>query len=213
MMLYVIAKRILDFIVASVLWIIFSPLMLLIAILIKLYDGGEVFVGTPMRNGINGKHFFMYKFRTMVPNAYDLISQNKEMKEELLSSHKLSSDQRVTRIGRILRNTDLDEIPQLINVILGHMSLVGPRPYYDDEVDYHLNMYPDDRKYFENIFRIKPGITGIWQISGRNEIDFPTRIRMESEYALTPNFLFDLSILFKTPWVVISRKGVKGTNG
>ncbi|MDX9739281.1 MAG: sugar transferase [Candidatus Dojkabacteria bacterium] len=207
-MLYRIVKRTIDVILSTVLWILASPLMLMISILIKLSDGGEVFVGTPVRYGLEGKHFFMYKFRTMIPNAHDLTMGDSKKRDELLSNHKLKGDSRVTRVGRVLRGTDLDELPQLINVLLGHMSMVGPRPFYSEEIEHHLKEYPEDEKYFKNIFKVKPGITGIWQVSGRNEIPFRERLRMESEYALNPSIIKDVYILLQTPWVVISRKGV-----
>lgn len=212
MMLYRIVKRILDLILSIILWILTSPLMLLISILIKLSDGGEVFVGTPIRYGLNGKSFFMYKFRTMIPNAHSIAMSNSEVKEKLLGNHKLEDDMRVTVIGRILRNTDLDELPQLINVMLGQMSMVGPRPFYHEEIEYHLKEYPEDEKYFKDIFSVKPGLTGIWQVSGRNEIPFRKRLQIESEYALKPSILKDIYILFKTPYVVLTRKGVRGSN-
>lgn len=206
-MLYRIVKRILDLILATVLWILTSPLMLLISILIKVSDGGEVFVGTPIRYGLNGKSFFMYKFRTMIPNAHHIAMNNGEIKDKLLGNHKLEGDMRVTKIGKILRNTDLDELPQLINVILGQMSMVGPRPFYEEEVLHHLEKYPEDKKYFEVIFKSKPGLTGIWQVSGRNEIPFRKRLQMESEYALKPSILKDMYIFLKTPIIVLTRKG------
>ena len=208
MMLYRIVKRIFDLIVSTILWVLTSPLMLVVAVLIKLSDGGEVFVGTPVRYGLDGKSFFMYKFRTMIPNAHEIAMSNGNMKDSLLSNHKLKGDIRVTRIGRILRNTDLDELPQLINVMLGHMSMVGPRPYYHDEIKHHLEQYPEDQMYFNDIFSVKPGLTGIWQVSGRNEIPFRKRLKMESQYALNPCILNDIYILLKTPWVVLTRKGV-----
>ena len=212
MMLYRIVKRIIDLILSIFLWIIFSPLMLCISIVIKLYDRGEVFVGCPCRLGIYGRPFFMYKFRTMVENAHTLAMNNEYEKEKLLSEHKINDDGRVTRVGRILRNTDMDELPQLINVILGDMSMVGPRPFYVDEIGSHLNSYPEDRKYFESIMSVKPGLTGIWQVSGRNDIPFRERLIMDSEYALKPSILKDIYILLKTPFVVLTRKGVKGKN-
>lgn len=207
-MLYRIVKRVIDLFLSVILWVITSPLMLLISIVVKLSDGGEVFVGTPVRYGLNGKSFFMYKFRTMVPNAHGVAMGSREMRENLLSNHKLEGDTRVTKVGKFLRGTDLDELPQLINVILGDMSLVGPRPYYDDEIKYHLERYPEDVKYFNDIFKVKPGITGIWQVSGRNEIPFKKRLQMESYYALNQCILNDIYILLKTPFVVITRRGV-----
>ncbi len=211
-MLYRIVKRILDLLLSVFLWILTSPLMFLIAVLIKVSDGGEVFVGTPVRHGIDGKSFFMYKFRTMIPNAHNEAMINGNVRDELLSNHKLKEDSRVTKIGRVLRNTDMDELPQLINVILGQMSMVGPRPFYTEEISSHLEKYPDDVKYFEEILKIKPGLTGVWQVSGRNEIGFKDRLDMDMEYAHNPNIFRDILILLKTPWVVISRKGVKGSN-
>ena len=211
-MLYRIVKRTLDLILSLSLWILTSPLMLLISICIKLSDGAEVFVGTPRRYCIDGKTFFMYKFRTMIPNAHNIAMSNGEVKKKLLGDHKLNDDIRVTGVGRILRNTDLDELPQLINVILGDMSMVGPRPFYQEEIQHHLEKHPEDEKYFKNIFSVKPGLTGIWQVSGRNEISFKERLKMESEYALKPSILKDIYILLKTPIVVITRKGVKGSN-
>ena len=205
MMLYRVVKRIMDFVIATVLWILFSPLMLAIALLIKFSDGGEVFVGTPVRCGLGGKEFFMYKFRTMVPNAHDMLVTN----GEFVRSHKLENDFRVTRIGRVLRNTDLDELPQLINVVLGQMSLVGPRPYYSSELERHFKLYPSDSRYMEDILKVKPGITGVWQVSGRNSIPFRKRLVMESHFAKNPSILNEVYILLKTPWVVITRKGVE----
>lgn len=182
--------------------------MLAIAIVIKLSDGGEVFVGTPVRYGLDGKSFFMYKFRTMVPNAHEIAMGNREMKKNLLDNHKLKGDSRATKIGSVLRSTDLDELPQLINVMLGQMSMVGPRPYYREEIEHHLEKHPSDERYFKDIFSVKPGLTGIWQVSGRNEIPFRKRLQMESHYALNPCILNDIYILLKTPWVVLTRKGV-----
>ena len=206
-MLYRVVKRVIDLLLSIPLWLLFSPLMLIISVCIKVFDGGEVFVGSPKRLGKDRRLFFMYKFRTMVSDAHELVD-----KDELFKNHKLENDGRVTKIGRILRNTDMDELPQLINIILGDMSLVGPRPYYVDEIEHHLKLYPEDMVYFDNIFTVKPGLTGIWQVSGRNDISFRERLRMESEYALKSSILMDIYILFVTPFIVLTRKGVKGKN-
>lgn len=206
-MLYRVVKRVIDLLLSILLWIFFSPLMLIISVCIKVFDGGEVFVGSPKRLGKDRRLFFMYKFRTMVSDAHELVD-----KDELFKNHKLENDSRVTKIGRILRNTDMDELPQLINIILGDMSLVGPRPYYVGEIEHHLKLYPEDMVYFYNIFTVKPGLTGIWQVSGRNDIHFRERLKMESEYALKSSILIDIYILFVTPFIVLTRKGVKGKN-
>lgn len=204
---YRVIKRILDLFISIFLFILFSPLMLVISIAIKVYDGGEVFLSNPKRLGVGGKEFFMYKFRTMVPDAHLSVDR-----DELFKNHKIEEDYRVTRIGRILRNTDMDELPQLINIIIGDMSMVGPRPYYAEEIKYHLKKFPKDKVYFKNILSVKPGLTGIWQISGRNSIPFRDRLRMESDYSLHYNIFNDIYILLKTPFVVLSRYGVKGKN-
>lgn len=206
-MLYRVVKRFIDLLFSILLWILFSPLMLIISVCIKVFDGGEVFVGSPKRLGKDRQLFFMYKFRTMVSDAHELVD-----KDELFKNHKLENDSRVTKIGRILRNTDMDELPQLINIILSDMSLVGPRPYYVEEIEHHLKLYPEDMVYFDNIFTVKPGLTGIWQVSGRNDIHFRERLKMESEYALKSSILIDIYILFVTPFIVLTRKGVKGKN-
>jgi lipopolysaccharide/colanic/teichoic acid biosynthesis glycosyltransferase len=207
MIVYVVVKRVIDLLVSVFLWILLSPLVLVISICIKVADGGEIFVGSPKRLARGYREFFMYKFRTMIPGAHMIVDR-----KELFKNHKLENDVRVTKIGRILRSTDMDELPQLINVILGDMSLVGPRPYYVDEIEYHLERYPKDIEFFKNIMNTKPGLTGIWQVSGRNEIPFRERLMMESEYATHRSILKDMYILLKTPFVVITRKGVRGKN-
>ncbi len=207
MILYRVVKRVIDLFVSIFLWIFFSPLMLIISVCIKVFDGGEVFVGSPKRLGKDKQQFFMYKFRTMISDAHELVD-----KKELFKNHKLENDTRVTRIGRFLRNTDMDELPQLINVILGDMSMVGPRPFYIDEIEHHLKKYPEDSIYIENIMSVKPGLTGIWQVSGRNSIPFRKRLRMESEYSLQHSILKDIYILIITPFAVLTRKGVRDKN-
>jgi lipopolysaccharide/colanic/teichoic acid biosynthesis glycosyltransferase len=107
----------------------------------------------------------------------------------------------------LLRRTDLDELPQLVNVLMGHMSIVGPRPMYKDELERHLKTNPEDEKYLNNILSVRPGITGLWQVSGRNEIPFGKRLKMDAEYSQEQNLLLDMKILLKTPYVVLTRKG------
>lgn len=174
--------------------------MLIIAIIIKLSDGGEIFVGTPVRLRSRGKEFFMYKFRTMYPNSHSLVSLEN-------GNHKIRDDKRITPLGRILRRWDLDELPQILNVILGQMSIVGHRPYYQDEIDVHLKNYPDDRDCINKILEHKPGITGIWQVSGRNNIAFKDRVRLEYDYLNQKSLFSDLGIIFKTPIIILTGKG------
>ena len=212
-MLYKIIKRICDIVISIVLLILFSPFLFLIALIIWISDKGEICIKDPLRLGLKGKEFRMYKFRTMISNAHNEILNNPKYadlkKKWEINGNKLKVDEdiRINNIGKILRKTDLDELPQIINVLKGQMSLVGPRPMYKDEVLRHFKKYPRDEKYLENIFKVRPGITGIWQVSGRNKIPFSERLRMDSEYAKNQNFLQDLKILIKTPYVVLTRKG------
>ena len=208
------SKRILDIVFSLLLLIILSPILLLISFLVLITDGHEVFVKEPLRLGMKGKEFKMYKFRTMIPNAHSEIENNPmyaKTKEKWIKHDgklKISEDQRITWIGKILRKTDIDELPQLLNVIRGEMSVVGPRPMYMGEVNRYLAKNSLGRKYIKRTLRIRPGMTGIWQVSGRNEIKFKDRVVLESKYAAHINFKDDLKIFFKTPLVVLTRKGV-----
>lgn len=206
-------KRVFDIVLSIVFLLLFSPLLLLATLLIFLTDRKGVFVKEPLRYGLGGKEFRMFKFRTMVPNAHmELLSNPKyfQLKDKWKkNSNKLRVDEdpRVTWIGRILRKTDVDELPQLLNVLVGQMSIVGPRPTYKTEIEEHLKKYPEDEKYLADIFKIRPGITGIWQVSGRNKISLHKRLPMEVEYAQNLNLLDDVKIFLKTPKVVLTRGG------
>lgn len=208
-----IIKNFLDILFSSLLLLIFLPLLLIIGILIYITDKGDIFVKDPLRIGKNRREFRMYKFRSMIPNAHQEILNNPKYKdlknkwEKNGNKLKLEDDIRITWIGKILRKTDIDELPQIINIIKGDMSLIGPRPMYKDELERHLTKYPKDKEYLKEIFKVKPGITGIWQVSGRNKISFSERLKMDSEYTKNINFITDLKIFFKTPYVVLTRKG------
>ncbi|MGI5897793.1 MAG: sugar transferase [Candidatus Dojkabacteria bacterium] len=210
---YIVIKRLFDVILAFVLLIIFSPLLLLTALSIWLYDGGPVFVENPKRIGKGGNKFFMYKFRSMIVDAHNKIEKDEAYKSKKIAKmkncNKISSNDRelVTSVGRVIRKIDLDELPQLINVLKGEMSIVGPRPSYEDELKIHFSKFPKDRKLLKNIWKVKPGITGIWQVSGRNDIKLHDRFKMESEYSKKQNLITDMKILLKTPYVVFTRKG------
>jgi len=210
---YKIIKRVSDIILSFFLLVLFSPFLLLVSFLIWLGDRGEICVRDPLRIGLGGKEFRMYKFRTMIPNAHREILENPEY-EDLKKKWegngnklKIEEDIRITKIGRLLRRTDLDELPQLVNVLMGHMSIVGPRPMYKDELERHLKKNPEDEKYLKNILTVRPGITGLWQVSGRNEIPFSKRLEMDAKYSQEQNLLLDMKILLKTPYVVLIRKG------
>lgn len=210
---YRIIKRVFDILFSLTLLIIVSPLLALISFLVWITDRGEIFVKKPLRIGQNGKYFRMYKFRTMMPNAHQEILSNpkyenlKEKWEKNGNKLKLDEDIRITKIGKLLRKTDLDELPQLLNILKGEMSLVGPRPTYKDELERHFKSNSKDRKYLDDILNVKPGMTGIWQTSGRNEIPFSERLKIDSEYSRNLNFLTDFKILLRTPYIILTRKG------
>lgn len=210
---YKIIKRVSDIVLSLFLLILFLPFFLLVSFLIWLGDRNEIFVRDPLRIGLNGKEFRMYKFRTMIPNAHKEILENpvysslKEKWESNGNKLRIDEDIRITRVGKLLRKTDLDELPQLLNVLRGDMSIVGPRPMYKDELERHLKSNPGDEKYLEDIFSVRPGITGLWQVSGRNEIPFTKRLKMDAWYSDKQSLLLDIKILLKTPYVVLTRKG------
>lgn len=210
-MLYRISKRLLDILISTILWIVSSPLMLVISLAIKLTSRGPVFV-IDCKRYTNFKPFFMYKFRSMKLNAdKEILPQYPELQRVLSNdNHKIpiNLDPRITKLGKFLRRTDLDELPQIINVLMGNMSLVGPRPYLKWEVEQILR--DDDPIAKENIKiiqSVKPGITSLWFISGRNSIKFKQRLEIDAMYCRNRNFFLDLKILFKTPKILITGKG------
>ena len=211
---YKIIKRVSDIVLSLFLLIFLLPFFLLVSFLIWLGDRDEIFVKDPLRIGLNGKEFRMYKFRTMIPNAHREILENPEYSdlkkkwEENGNKLKIDEDIRITKIGKVLRRTDLDELPQLINVLIGQMSLVGPRPMYKEELERHLKTNPRDEKYLKDILIVRPGISGLWQVSGRNEIPLGKRLEMDAKYSKEQNIFLDMKILLKTPYVVLTRKGV-----
>jgi lipopolysaccharide/colanic/teichoic acid biosynthesis glycosyltransferase len=204
-------KRLIDIIGSFFLLILFSPICLLVTLAIKLDSKGPVFADVPERLGKDKKKFKMYKFRSMINNAHYLLREDPKFRqlyeEYKKGSYKLKNDPRVTGVGRFIRKHSLDEIPQLINVLKGEMSLVGPRAYYPDEYEEQSKKYPHCQKYFKKVFQIKPGITGLWQVSGRSEIDFEKRIKLDAYYAENLSLWLDLKIILKTPLVMITGKG------
>jgi len=210
-MKYETAKRILDIFMAIILLIVFAPVFILVPILIKLDSPGPVFADIPKRVGKDKKLFRMYKFRTMIANAHQLLRTDPKFRrlyeEYKRHSYKLKEDPRVTRVGKFLRRFSLDELPQVFNVLRGEMSIVGPRAYYSDELEEQQKVYPETKKYVKELLKIKPGITGYWQVHGRSEINFDKRVRMDACYARQQSILQDIIIILKTPWVMISGKG------
>jgi lipopolysaccharide/colanic/teichoic acid biosynthesis glycosyltransferase len=196
---------------AFILMIIFFPIYILIALLIKLDSKGPIVADVPERVGENGKKFKMYKFRSMITNAHFLLRNDPRFKklfeEYKKGSYKLRNDPRVTRVGKFIRKHSLDEIPQLINVLKGEMSIVGPRAYYPDELESQLKKYPQAKKLVKKVLSVKPGITGLWQVNGRSEINFDKRIAIDAQYVDNISLWQDLKIILKTPWVMITGKG------
>ncbi|WP_157019522.1 sugar transferase [Mesorhizobium xinjiangense] len=182
--------------------ILLSPLLAMLALLVKLHDGGAVFYGHP-RIGRNGRAFRCLKFRTMVENGDEVLNQHfamyPESRQEWRETRKLQNDPRVTRVGAVLRKLSLDELPQLFNILRGEMSIVGPRPVVKDELD----LYGPAATYY---LQSRPGLTGLWQISGRNDVSYGTRVAFDRQYVENWSFFIDLKIIAKTfPAVVTSR--------
>jgi len=210
-MLYALTKRMIDIIGSIVLGIFFLPISLITAIAISYDSLGPVFADTPQRVGKDGKLFKLYKFRSMIVNAHDKLRSDPRLaklySEYKRNSYKLPHDPRVTNVGRFIRKHSLDEIPQLLNVIRGDMSLVGPRPYYPDELVEQQRKYPHTKQLVKIVLSAKPGITGHWQVSGRSEVNFDKRIKMDADYVKKRSLMMDISILLKSPWAMISGKG------
>lgn len=195
-------KRILDFVLSLLAIIILSPLLLIIAVLIKLTSNGPVFF-LQERLGKNGKVFNIIKFRTMIPNAEN-IGDGLKVRAE--------TDSRITKIGKILRKTSLDELPQFINVLVGQMSLIGPRP----PVTYHPHKYEEYTEKQRKRFLVRPGITGLAQVRVRNSATWDERIKIDIEYVNKITFCDDVKIILKTIVQILKRKDiykeVKNTN-
>ena len=197
-----VAKRVLDVVGAMVLGLVFAPLILTIICLMRKGDGSVIY--RHRRVGRGGQMFSCLKFRTMVPNAdqvlRDLLERDPDLRAEWIRDHKLRNDPRVTRLGRFLRRTSLDELPQILNVLRGEMSLVGPRPVVREEL----------LRYGRNVgtyLAAKPGITGLWQVTGRNDTDYRRRVVLDTYYVRNQNLLLDLYILVKTTGVVLGGSG------
>ncbi len=210
-MIFDIFKRTVDVVGSSILLILFSPVIVLSAILIKITSQGPIFADTPERVGMNGKPFYPYKFRSMIANAYNLLHTDPKLKKALdeqqkSGNYKIKNDPRVTPFGKIIRKHSIDEIPQLLNVLKGEMSIVGPRPYYEDELEKQMKIYPDKRPLLNDLLSVRPGITGYWQVSGRSSVTFDKRIEMDVYYARKRSIWFDIMILLKTPWEMVSGK-------
>lgn len=199
-------KRIVDLIVASGLFIIFLPIWFIVPVLI-FFDSGWPVIFKHQRLGKGGKEFSLYKFRSMVRDADDILhKKDKKLLEQFKNGDwKIQNDPRITRLGKILRSLTIDEFPQLYNVLRGEMSMVGPRAYLKEELDEQSERYPQTKAYIPKILSVKPGITGPWQVSGRNEVPFAVRAKMDADYAGHRSIMGDLRILAKTPKAMLSK--------
>lgn len=203
---YLILKRAVDLAGACILIIFFLPFWIVVPLLIY-FDSGRPIIFKHKRVGINGKEFDIYKFRSMIPDAESILHENNQ---ELLSQFKsgdwkIKDDPRITKIGKALRSLSIDEFPQLLNVLKGEMSLVGPRAYVKKELEEQSSRYPKTKALIPIIVSVKPGLTGIWQISGRNEIPFVKRAKLDADYASRKSILEDLTIIIRTPKAMISK--------
>ena len=209
--LYEFVKRLIDIFLSIILIILFSPTILIVAVAIKLDSKGPVLADTPERVGKNGKLFKMYKFRSMIENAHELLRENPKFsnlyRDYKKGSYKLRDDPRITKAGHFIRKHSLDEVPQFFNILKGEMSLVGPRAYYPDELRDQQIRYPKTKKPVKIVLSVRPGVTGYWQVSGRSEINFDKRIKMDAEYVKKRSILYDLSLILRTPWAMVSGKG------
>lgn len=202
---YLALKRVTDIILSIVGLLLVWPLFIVIGILIKIETPGPIML-KQTRIGKNGKPFKLYKFRSMIDNAEaildEMMKNDPAIYEEYTTNKKLKNDPRVTKVGKFIRKTSIDELPQLINIFLGEMTLVGPRPYLPRE-------QIDMGGYYHFITKMTPGLTGLWQVSGRNDCGFNERLKLDTKYYQIRGIKKDLSILLKTVSVVLNKKGAK----
>lgn len=205
-MTYAEQKRILDLVVATLLAIIFLPIWFLVPILIY-FDSGLPIIFKHTRVGKNGVEFTLYKFRSMVADADEILHKRdpKLLEEFKNGDWKIQNDPRITRLGKVLRSLTIDEFPQLYNVFRGEMSMIGPRAYVHKELEEQTKRYPETKQYIAQILSVKPGITGPWQTNGRNEVPFKIRAKMDAEYAQKQSIWEDILILLRTPKAMISK--------
>ena len=196
--LYEVIKRLMDIMLSAIGLIILSPILLVVAILIKIDSKGPIFF-KQKRVGLYGKEFDMYKFRSMVVNAEELKEKLEKQNEMSGPMFKIADDPRITKVGKFIRKTSIDELPQLWNVIKGDMSLVGPRPSLPKEV-------AQFEPWMEERFKVKPGLTCYWQVGGRNNIDFENWMKLDIKYVQERTLAIDIMLIFKTFFVLFGDK-------
>lgn len=204
--LYFGVKRLFDILIALIGCLFLLPIILIVKISYLLHKDFDSIFFRQKRIGKNGKEFNLYKFRSMVPNAdevlKELLKNDEAARKEYKVNKKLKNDPRVTSVGKILRVTSLDELPQFINIFKGEMSLIGNRPYLPREKE-------DMGLYYNDIIKTKPGLSGLWQVMGRSNTTFEERLKLEQYYSNNFGFRIDIKIFFKTFGVVLKHKGAK----
>ena len=202
--IYNCVKRMFDISISLLSIILLAPIFLIISIMIKLDSKGKV-IYKHKRIGKNGKYIYLYKFRTMYTNSKEILEEilkDPKVKEEWENNFKLDNDPRVTKVGKFLRKTSLDELPQLLNIFLGDMSIVGPRPVIDGEIEkYGI--------YKKKFLSVTPGLTGWWACNGRSCTSYKERIKLELYYVNHRSIKLDLLVILKTIGVVVKGKGAK----
>jgi lipopolysaccharide/colanic/teichoic acid biosynthesis glycosyltransferase len=196
---YEVSKRAFDMSVALTLLVVVSPLLVVIALFVKATSKGPIFFAH-QRLGENGRLFACLKFRTMIADAEERLKNDYELRRQFAEKYKLEHDPRITSIGNFLRRTSLDELPQLLHVLTGEMSLVGPRPIVQSE----LSKYSI---YAKKLLSVKPGLSGLWQVCGRSHTTYPERVMMDMHYVDHRSFMLDLQLLFLTASAVVRKSG------
>ena len=197
---YLFLKRIIDFTASLIGIILLSPVFLIISIMIKFDSKGPIVFGH-IRKGLHGKDIRVYKFRTMYENSKEIFDNfTEEQKKEFYINFKLDNDPRITKLGHFLRKTSLDELPQLFNILKGDMSIVGPRPIVEGEIERY-------GKYSKKLFSVMPGLTGYWQANGRSDTTYEERVAMDMYYIDNRSTVLDIKIIFKTFISVIKKEG------
>ena len=204
--IYLGTKRLFDLLVSMIGLILLIPIAIIVKIAYMLHGDFTSVIFTQDRIGKNGKLFKFYKFRSMVPNADEILfkalAEDEKLREEYSMNKKLKNDPRITKVGKAIRKLSIDELPQMINIFLGDMSLIGNRPYLPREKK-------DMGTYYDDIVKTKPGLTGWWQVSGRNNVSFKDRLRLEQYYSNHSGFKIDTKIFFRTFKVVLHGKGAE----
>jgi|SRR5258706_1197068 len=196
---YLRAKRIMDLSLVILTLLFWLPILITVGVAIAITSPGAPVIFTQVRTGKNGQRFKMYKFRTMIPNAEELKAKYAHLNELKWPDFKITNDPRITRIGKVLRKTSLDELPQLLNVLKGEMSLVGPRPTSFGSETYKL--------WHTERLDVTPGLTGLWQIIGRAQLEFDDRLRLDIAYIERRSLWLDINILFRTLLAVFEQRG------